>query len=522
MEILYNSTAVLFAIILSRFLYKFLDWVWVKPRRIERLFRQQGFSGNSYKPLIGDLVEIARSTFQANRCGPLENLSNDIAPRILPFLHNAIRVYGKKSFLWFGTAPSVIITEPGLIKEMLANYTTFHKPNRSAMLEVARGLFACEADRWQMNKRIINPAFHIEKLKVMVPAFYKTSREMVDKWDNIVKPEGSEVNVGPYLSILTSDAIARTAFGSNFEEGRNIFHNLDKLTMLINELGPFAFIPQYWALPTKMKMKIQKKAREVRGLVQEVVVKRMEEVRAGKATASTADLLGILLESNLEEIRNNGNMNKGLSMDEVIEECKLFYFGGQETTTNLIGWTLIYMGKHLEWQQRLRDEIMQAFGPVAAIQSCDFHKLSHLKIMNMILNEILRLYPLAPVLSRETREDTKLGNIKLPAGVHVVVPLISLHRDKDLWGGDALEFKPERFKDGISKASNTPGAYFPFGGGPRICIGQNYALVEAKVALIAILQRFSVQLSPSYKHYPEWVLTLQPRSIAVNLILRKL
>lgn len=142
--------------------------------------------------------------------------------------------------------------------------------------------------------------------------------------------------------------------------------------------------------------------------------------------------------------------------------------------------------------------------------------------MNMILNEILRLYPVAPALFRETRQDTKLGNIKLPAGVNIVVPLLSLHCDKDLWGDDALEFKPERFKDGISKASNIPNVYYPFGGGPRICIGKNYALVEAKVALVAILQRFSFELSPSYKHCPQWILTLRPGSNAANLILRKL
>ncbi|XP_019172892.1 PREDICTED: cytochrome P450 CYP72A219-like [Ipomoea nil] len=182
---------------------------------------------------------------------------------------------------------------------------------------------------------------------------------------------------------------------------------------LSTELGPFAFIPQYWVLPSRMKMKIQQKRREVSGLVREVVVKRMEEVRVGKAATGT-DLLGILLESNLEETSRNGNMKMGLSIDEVIEECKLFYFGGQETITNLIAWSLIYLGKHLEWQQlfyfggqetitnliawsliylgkhlewqqRLRDEIIQVLG-LATIQSFDFSKLNQLKIMSMVLH----------------------------------------------------------------------------------------------------------------------------------------
>lgn len=137
------------------------------------------------------------------------------------------------------------------------------------------------------------------------------------------------------------------------------------------------------SLPTKMKRKIQQTSREVRALVQGVVEKRMKEMREGEAAGTTtSDLLGILLESNLNEIER-GNMNKGLSTDDVIEECKLFYLAGQESSTDLVGWALILLAKHLEWQQRARDEVIQVFGSSPTIQPYDFHKLNQLKVVSL-------------------------------------------------------------------------------------------------------------------------------------------
>lgn len=139
----------------------------------------------------------------------------------------------------------------------------------------------------------------------------------------------------------------------------------------------------------------------------------------------------------------------------------------------------------------------------------------------MILNEVLRLYPPLSELSKVASEDTQLGKYLIPAGVQVMMPQILLHYDPELWGDDVLEFKPERFSEGIMKATKIQGTYFPFSFGPRMCIGNNFALYSIKMAIAIILRTLSSELSPSYVHAPIRRVTVQPQ-YGAHLILRRL
>ena len=140
--------------------------------------------------------------------------------------------------------------------------------------------------------------------------------------------------------------------------------------------------------------------------------------------------------------------------------------------------------------------------------------------VGMVLHEVLRLYPPAFMLVRRAHTEVRLGNVSVPEGVQLMMPLVLLHHDPKIWGEDAKEFNPERFRDGVPNVAQGM-AYFPFSWGPRICIAQNFAMLEAKIAVAMMLKRYSFELSPSYSHAPHQVVTVQPQRGA-QLILNKL
>ncbi|GAB4827868.1 hypothetical protein Ancab_034752 [Ancistrocladus abbreviatus] len=125
----------------------------------------------------------------------------------------------------------------------------------------------------------------------------------------------------------------------------------------------------------------------------------------------------------------------------------------------------------------------------------------------MVINESLRLYPPAAILPRMAFEDIKLGDLLIPKGLSIWIPVLAIHHSEELWGKDANEFNPLRF----ASKSFIPGRFIPFGGGPRNCIGQTFAMMEAKIILAMLVSRFRFSLSNGYRHAPIIVLTIKPK-----------
>ncbi|CAH8293372.1 unnamed protein product [Eruca vesicaria subsp. sativa] len=491
--------------------WRTLKWVWFKPKMLESYLRRQGLAGSPYNPLVGDVKRDYSMTLEA-RSKPIK-LTDDITPRVMPFpLHN-LKTYGRTFFTWRGPTPIVTITDPEQIKELFNKIYDFQKLHTFPLGRlIASGMFSYDGDEWAKHRRIINPAFHLEKIKNMAPAFHQCCSEVVGKWDNIVSNKGlsSEVDVWPWLMSMTADVISRTAFGSNYKEGQRIFELQAELARLLTQAFQRNFIPGYSYLPTKGNRRIKAAGKEVPIILREIINKRLKARKAGEPPSE--DLLGTLLESNLGQAKGSR-----LSIEDVIDDCKFFYFAGQETTSVLLCWTMVLLSQHQEWQDRAREEVKQVFGD----REPDTEGLNQLKVVTMILNEVLRLYPPVIQLTRSIHKEIKLGDLTLPSGVHVNVPILLVQRDTQLWGKDAAEFNPERFKDGVSKATNSKVTFMPFAWGPRICIGHNFAMLESKMAMALILQKFSFELSPSYVHAPYTVFTIQPQ-FGAHLILHKL
>ncbi|KAK7271493.1 hypothetical protein RJT34_27443 [Clitoria ternatea] len=515
MEAAWFTTVGIILILISACTWRVLNWLWLRPKRLEKLLKEQGLQGNPYKLLVGDSKEFLKMRKEA-LCKPM-NLSHDIVPRVSPYVLHSVNKHGKNSFIWFGPKPRLTLLDPELIKDVLNKMNAFLKPNDNPLVKLlAFGLASHEGEKWSKHRRIINPAFKLDNLKIMLPIFFKSCHDLITKWEGMLSSDGScEMDVWPFLQNLASDVIARTAFGSSYEEGRRIFQLQREQAELTMKVLLKTYIPGWRFVPTTTNRRMNEIHRNVKALLKDMINKREKELKAGEATKN--DLLGILLESNQKEIQEQGDNNHvGMSLEDVIEECKLFYFAGQETTSVLLVWTMVLLSIYPDWQARAREEILHVFGK----QKPDFDELNRLKIVTMILYEVLRLYPPALGLVREVNKDVKLGHLTLPAGVQVFLPIVSIHHDCELWGDDAKEFNPERFSEGVLKATNGRVSFIPFGWGPRICVGQNFSLLEAKMALSIILQHFSFELSPAYAHAPAMMVTLQPQHGA-HIILRK-
>ncbi|TYH59310.1 hypothetical protein ES332_D08G213700v1 [Gossypium tomentosum] len=233
----------------------------------------------------------------------------------------------------------------------------------------------------------------------------------------------SEVDMSVEFQNLTGDVISRAAFGSNFDEGRLIFLLQKEQGRLFLQSQMKINFPLLRFLPTKVNKRMKHINREVGSLPTRIIEKREKFIRAGD---HKDNLLSLFLKSNLNEVEVNKNSGAGMSMADVIEECKLVYFTGQEITTNLLTLSMIVLNMHNEWQERAREEVLQVSGN----NQPDYDDLNGLKMVNMILLEVMRPYP-STSLIRCTKRETKLGNMSLPEKVQLFMSFYLVHRDKE-------------------------------------------------------------------------------------------
>ncbi|KAM0007801.1 putative 11-oxo-beta-amyrin 30-oxidase [Helianthus debilis subsp. tardiflorus] len=160
-----NVVVTIVIVLIGRVGWKLLNWAWLKPRKLEKWMRSEGYKGNSYKLVIGDIKELAQTMKEGKKKSI--PISHDIAAHVLPFDHQIITKYGKKSFIWFGPTPRIYIMEPELIKEILSRPNDFLKPHPDQFRDsVISGLLVSEGQKWAKNRQIMNPAFHLENIKV--------------------------------------------------------------------------------------------------------------------------------------------------------------------------------------------------------------------------------------------------------------------------------------------------------------------------------------------------------------------
>ncbi|KAK7269533.1 hypothetical protein RIF29_22264 [Crotalaria pallida] len=318
---------------------------------------------------------------------------------------------------------------------------------------------------------------------IMISRMAECTISMLDEWQRQAteaKENSKTIEMTKEFQELTADIIAHTAFGSSFVQGKEVFKAQRELQQLCIASAVNIFIPGSQYLPTMSNIKIWKLDWKMKKKLQHIVESRLNsQTRSGSSDCSYGDdLLGVMMDT------WKTNTDDKLKMNEIMDECKTFFFAGHETTSALLTWTIYLLSLHIEWQDKLRQEVLENCG--MAIPDADM--LSKLKMVNIVLFEASRLYCPSIEIQREALEDMKLGNLLISKGTCLLIPVTMIHRSKEYWGEDANEFNPLRFINGVGKAAKHPNALLAFSMGPRNCIGQNFAMLESKTVMALILQ----------------------------------
>ncbi|KAL6861167.1 hypothetical protein ACP4OV_016867 [Aristida adscensionis] len=502
-------------------------WLWAalvhlawRPYAVARAFARQGIRGPPYRLFVGNNEE-ARAMRAAASGDTLDVRSHDYIQRVMPQCRAWTSLYGKVFLSWSGSAPALWLGDYDMVRRILADRVGLYRkadPGPEILALLGMGLVFVEGDDWARHRRVVNPAFTMDKLKSMTGTMAACAGEVIRAWEaRAAAAAGGAVTleVGQLFQELTADVISHTAFGSSYRQGKEVFLAQRELQFIAFASINNVRVPGLKYAPTKGNVRRWKLERKVRGTLMSVIDERQAAAKEAKGYGT--DLLGLMLEANAA---GDGGGRRIMSMDEIIDECKTFFFAGHDTTSHLLTWAMFLLGTHPEWQQRLREEVLRECGAdVGAPPLAD--ALSKLKLVTMVLYETLRLYGAVTMMARKAAADAELCGVKVPKGTVLLIPIAMLHRDEEVWGADAGEFNPLRFRDGVGRAAAHPSALLAFSSGPRSCIGQDFAMLEAKATLAIILRRFAFEVAPEYVHAPIDLLTLQP-SRGLPVVLRLL
>ncbi|XP_062000257.1 cytochrome P450 714C2-like [Rosa rugosa] len=494
------------------FLFSYLcELLLLRPKSIRSKLEKQGIRGPCPTFLLGNLAEQMR--LQSKQQGQsiatrtddddddhAASVSHQWYLKIFPHIEQWRNEYGPIFLCSSAHMQQLVITDMEVVKEIsLCKSLVLGNPSVTSKVLgslLGEGILASNGSMWDHQRKIIAPELYLDKVKGMMNLVVDSTTTMLRTWENEVQRQGelAEIRVDDHLRNLSADVISKACFHSNYHQGKEIFSKIRKLQEVLGKglMGIEALTRWF---PTTENRKIWMLEKETQSLILKVVKQRSEG-------SYEKDLLQMLLEG----AKSSGDLN-GLSHNKfIVDNCKTIFFAGHETTALVASWSLLLLALHPDWQARARAEVLEICGD----KPLDADMLRQMKVLTMVIQEVLRLYPPVLFVAREVFETIKFKNITIPKGTLLQIPIPFLHQNPDLWGSDAHKFNPERFTNGIVKACKSPQAYMPFGAGSRICVGQHLAMIELKVFLSMILSKFCFSFSSAYQHSPAYNIILEP------------
>jgi len=414
------------------------------------------------------------------------------------FLNNPIKFISKSMVAFSGTYSAVlgnrklILTQNPefinyILKENHRNYNKSELTTKKGAKFFGKGLLFSNGDYWLKQRRLIQPAFHRDKLKGLFNLIIKSIDVYLLEF-----PVGKNIDIHPLVHQLSFNILIQSLFDIKLTS-----QMMEEIRQIFTELQHFLFkdvnqpLHRFFYPITGTETAQLKNAKRLREIFLEIISKRKE------SNKQYDDLLDMLLNSKYEDT------GETMSNEQIVDEVLILIFAGHETTANTLSWLLYLLSTNKETTQKLTD----------SFHGSTIHECLNNEYLKATINEAMRLYPAAWMTERVAIEDDKFGSYSFPKNTIIIPFFFGLHRDKNLWN-EELNFVPERFiiNNKVAKLKN----YFPFGAGPRMCIGNNFAIAEMSFFIFSFLKKFQIQATGQIPEMKP-LITLRPDKVILNI-----
>lgn len=388
-----------------------------------------------------------------------------------------------------GPFSAYFVNHPDAVREVLVTQASkFQKP--ASVKFTVRGLigtnlFASDGEVWKVLRKAIQPAFHMQRISAYADVMTRYTRQMLDGWQ-----DQQVIDVPAAMMDLTLGITTKTLFDVDWRDDRAGDAILEFLDLFNERITSFVPVPGWLPLPKTRRMK------QLIDIGDQSLLPVIEERRA--SGEDRGDLLSMLLVA-------QANDDSGILTDhQVRNEVLNLFAAGYEVTAHSAAFALHLIAQHPEVEGRLLEEIDTVLGEKQATAA----DAAELRYLEQVLKESMRLYPVTTTVARQSTEAVAIGDYTLPKNSTVMVAPWTLHRRADIFP-EPLRFDPERFSS-ENEAIIPKNAYIPFSTGPRICIGNAFAMLQLKVTLATILQRYRLASLPDYEFTPIWRFNTRP------------
>ncbi|ABQ04675.1 cytochrome P450 [Flavobacterium johnsoniae] len=419
----------------------------------------------------------------------------------IPFHKKYFDKLGDSFSIRIGFSKYIILSRDNEIAQyiLVKNQKNYHKSKfQSVYLSkyLGKGLLTSDGDFWLKQRRLIQPAFHKQKMNQLVD---NMNAVIALELENLI--EEKPIDLFPVMSNLAFNVVAKSLFQLSTAENK-----FQRIKFIIEEVQNFLIkeirLPHkaWWFSLSGQVKKHLKLAEENNHIIQEII----EERKASGEEIN--DLLNMLLETRYEDT------GESMSVEQLIDEIKVLFIAGHETTANALTFTLHLLGRNPEVQQKIFEEIIEIESQTDNV----IEQLQKMTYTNAVLNESMRLYPPAWITDRQNLEDDSLAHFKIKKNTLIGVSFYELHRNPKYWKNPD-EFIPERFLGDQKKESMQ--YFYPFGAGPRMCIGTGFAIYEMCLTIAQVVKKYIIKSNNDVIQFNP-LITLKPVNVEVSFFKR--